>query len=183
MVHWGVSAWLWSLKHQALYRRLNRTSWCWCGWVRCTCMTVISEASSSLLKIKQYQLTLLTWWLGEMYLHDCDQWSIKVIIKDWTIPLMLLTWWFREVYLHDCDQWGVQVVSLGFLCVENLHRVRPARNGENGLNIPTPSLRQHASAHRVTSLQYTTTNHAYGQVNEVTMLLSRFVRWYPVLKK
>ena len=52
---------------------------------------------------------------------------------------MLLTWWFSEVYLHDCDQWGVQVVSLGFLCVENLHRVRPARNGENGLYIPTPS--------------------------------------------
>ena len=151
--------------------------------MRCICMTVISEASSSLLKIKQYHLTLLTWWFSEVYLHDCDQWSVKVIIKDWTIPLMLLTWWFSEVYLHDCDQWGVQVVSLGFLCVENLHRVRPARNGENGLNIPTPSLRQHASAHRVTSLQYTTTNHAYGQVNEVTMLLSRFVRWYPVLKK
>lgn len=44
-------------------------------------------------------------------------------------------------------------------------------------------IRQHASAQRnVTAIHYNKSRN-YGQVNEVTMLLSRFVPWYPVLKQ
>ena len=34
--------------------------------------------------------------------------------------------------LHDGDERGVEVVGLGLLCVEDLDRVRPAGNGEDG---------------------------------------------------
>ena len=63
-------------------------------------------------------------------------WGCLSIIKQ--NQLKLLTWWFSEVYLHDCDQWCIEVVSLRLLCVENLHRICPPRNGENGLKTHTP---------------------------------------------
>ncbi len=43
------------------------------------------------------------------------------------------TWWFREMYLHDGDERRVQVIRLRLLRIQDLHRVRPAGDGEDRL--------------------------------------------------